>query len=60
MCDTGVIHESGIYHTLHIMFINTYKEKCDRVIEDSGKTTWTFFIPSAEADGKRKETRTYQ
>ena len=28
-CDTGVIHESGMYHTLHNMDINTYKTKCD-------------------------------
>ena len=39
MCDTGVIHESGIYHTLHAMFIKVYKAKCDRVIEDPAKTT---------------------
>ena len=32
-CDTGVIHESGMYHTLHNMDINTYKTKCDRVTE---------------------------
>ena len=37
-CDRGVIHESGIYHTSYVMFFNTYKAKCDRVIEDSGKT----------------------
>ena len=39
MRDTSVIHESGIYHTLHIMFIKAYKAKCDRVIENSAKTT---------------------
>ena len=36
-CDRGVIHESGIYHTLYVMFINACKVKCDRVIENSGK-----------------------
>ena len=36
-CDTGVIHESGMYHSLYIMLINTYKAKRDRVIENPAK-----------------------
>ncbi len=31
--DTSVIQESGMYHSLHTMFINAYEAKCDRVIE---------------------------
>ena len=34
---TGVIHESGMYHSLYIMLINTYKAKRDRVIENPAK-----------------------
>ena len=31
--DTSVIQESGMYHSLHTMFVNACKTKCDRVIE---------------------------
>ena len=31
------IHESGMYHSLYIMLINTYKAKRDRVIENPAK-----------------------
>lgn len=37
MCDTGVIHKSGIYHTFYLLIINAYKIKCDRVTENPEK-----------------------
>lgn len=37
MCDTGVIHKSGIYHTFLLLIINAYRIKCDRVTENPEK-----------------------